>query len=107
MESPERAKYYSAVSEALTVKTMGLEMEFDYIAAKFLSMIRYYETNMGYGHFNLEIDIPISAKGYKPIAITDSLLSDGLHYKQTTVMASQYAILNDFYKSKLSEYKKL
>ena len=56
----DRPKYYSSISEALTVKTMGLEMEFEYISAKFLSMIRFYETTMGYGNFIVQIDKPIS-----------------------------------------------
>ncbi len=104
-DPPERAKFYSAVSEALTVKTHGLELEFNYIVSKFKNMILYYEQKMEYGHFNLDATPPINFKAYRPIAVTDTLLSSNLHLKQAKLMVNQYAVLHQFYDSKLEKFR--
>ena len=104
----EKSKFYSAVSEALSVKTKGLEIDFDYKITKMKNLIKFYEDEMGYKSFETEINPPLEEiMIYKPLIISKDNIENNLFLKQTQVVLSQYVKSKKYYKSKLREYNKV
>ena len=104
----EKSKFYSAVSEALSIKTKGLEMDFNYKINKMKNLIEFYENEMGYESFQTEIELPLEEiMIYKPLIISKENIDKNLYQKQTQVVASQYVKSKKYYKSKLREFNKV
>ena len=104
----EKSKFYSAVSEALSIKTKGLEIDFNYKINKMKNLIEFYENEMGYEKFETDIVPPIDeVLVYKPLTISKDNIDNKLFLKQTQVVVSQYVKSKKYYKGKIKEYKKV
>jgi len=104
----EKSKFYSAVSEALSVKTKGLEIDFNYKINKMKNLIEFYENEMGYEKFESDIIPPIDeVMIYKPLTISKANIDNQLFLKQSQVVISQYVKSKKYYKEKLKEFRKV